>query len=70
MRLAGGFTPNEGRLEVHNAAGQWGQASGVGATNRGAARVACRQLGLGGGAMRRGFYSEPADLPGAYDFLE
>ncbi|KAL4436852.1 hypothetical protein ABPG75_003991 [Micractinium tetrahymenae] len=44
LRLVGGPTPREGRLEVR-VAGQWGTVSALGTTPFEAAAVACRQLG-------------------------
>lgn len=44
LRLVGGPTPREGRLEVQ-IAGQWGTVSALGTNPFEAAAVACRQLG-------------------------
>lgn len=68
MRLAGGFTPSEGRLELLGPNGQWAQVFGM--FGKGAARVACRQLGLGGGALRRYFYDAAGGPPGSFGSLE
>jgi lysyl oxidase-like protein 2/3/4 len=45
VRLAGGRTPEEGRLEVRFDRGEWGAICGDGWGVR-EAMVACRQLGI------------------------
>lgn len=53
LRLTGGPTPAEGRVEVQLAGGStWGTVEGL--VTDTIPSVVCRQLGFGGGAMRGG----------------
>lgn len=71
MRLSGGLSPNEGLLEVLGPDGQWLH---VGNGDHATAHVACRQLGLGGGAVRRSPSSfrlvDPPSINSTFDVFQ
>lgn len=69
-RLVGGFSANEGFLEMQGHDGKWGQVVGDVLDAHGAATVACRQLGLGGGALRYWLYDTPTEPMGYFNNLE
>ena len=70
VRLVGGRTPKEGRLELQLLGGEWSAVQGVGALSPGVAKVACRQLGYSGGDIRSGQFDGVDFPPTAIDNLE
>lgn len=71
MRLVGGATPQEGRLELQLFGVNWYAVPGVGALSDGPAQVACRSLGFAGGVQKSGEFDGDGDFPStAVDSLE